>query len=481
MPYKLPEILEPDGTLELCVKIPNRPEYVRAFLASYSYLTRWVAWERDALNSASIAAGYFLQAYNQTIDLWQNCQGEGDDDVTIVNNYVDVNCGGCSGSAPTTLYCILPDGTPVITPQPPAPTEPTPPPGGEFPLDPEVDTPPEGYETWAEFDAQACLAANVLWYWAVWFVRLVETLGDILAVIATAVTLVTPFLPAGILAAIGGVVLLDILWQLVQILTAEQASDILNEVAEWLEENRQSIVCKIYRARYDYKFAIELSMDAADYIEQSVVMNAEERNAVEQFIAKLFAYTLFGAVILKQTAEKFGLETEFTEIDCSTCGTSTFRLFDDFATDTLEGLGWADVRGSWIDGWATFAPSNIAAAWFGVNNDLWAAYWGLPTPVTGTNVRLRFNWKVIERGLGTVTFLVKAKRASDGAVFTLADLSLYAGSVPIGQIQTFDTIVPIPLALGPSFGSNILEFHSTTTNNLIRIGVDNIIFEGNYS
>lgn len=280
-------------------------------------------------------------------------------DMQIINN-VNVTCGGCDGtSTPTTLYCVLPDGTPVITPQPPAPTEPTVPGGGTLPLDPNTDDPPEGFTDWSEFETYACALANTVWWFAHYMVTSLVSIIDASTVVAVLLTLLIPLLPAGVIAAIGGITLLDIIWQLVQIGALSQAGDIMSEIENWLEDNRTDIICFVYQARYSYSVSqtINLGIWAADYLELSLVLSPEERNIVEKFITNLFNFTVFWGFVADKLSENFGLDTTFPAYDCTNCAADIV-----WTHNTSNGNGTWDITYQSTNGQAVIASGTSPTA-----------------------------------------------------------------------------------------------------------------------
>lgn len=101
-----------------------------------------------------------------------------------VNVNVENNCATIGGSA--TLYCVNEDGDITINPPPGTqypvlPIVPLPP-GMETPPAFEVDEnepPPDGFDTWNEYNEKACLAANVLYDWSLKVLdRLIELVTE---------------------------------------------------------------------------------------------------------------------------------------------------------------------------------------------------------------------------------------------------------------------------------------------------------------
>lgn len=276
------------------------------------------------------------------------------DKMTIIINNTN-NCSSCSGSTGiTNLYCVREDGTVEVTPYTPPPLTPDPPPGTTFPIDVEVDDPPTGYGDWEEYDSQACIAANFMWYFAKFFVNVLETIADWVAAFAALVTLITPLMPAEVLLAIGGVTFLEILHQLVNIVVSEQATDILNEISDWLDLKRDDLVCAIYSHRYDFGQVLpDFLENLTDYVQATVTMDASERNAVENFVTSLFTMTIFYSVI----ADQIDLYKVFTDadpedmVDCSQClapGATSYDYDELFTTGKGRwggGIAWRADNG----------------------------------------------------------------------------------------------------------------------------------------
>jgi hypothetical protein len=249
--------------------------------------------------------------------------------IQVINN-VDCCCQGGSTS-PTTLYCVADDGTVTYTPV--SPQDPTPKPPGDltFPFDPETDTPPFDIENWDAYDTAFCAFSNGIFFAVRAFLQTAETIIDIVAAGAALAVILAPLLPSGVLAAIGGATFLDVVWQLVQIITSEQASNILNEMVDWMNENREDIICAIFSHRYDWgELGVQLSQDAADYVELTLTLSAEERNAVQNVMARLFGWQIAAGAI----AGELGVFGDVGEtVDCATCGQLGFAWTENSASD----------------------------------------------------------------------------------------------------------------------------------------------------
>jgi hypothetical protein len=313
MTYLLPAVIEPPDYIKICVTIPNRQEYIDAFLGSYNYLGRWTAWKQDGTTRARDAARVWLVAIQDTISRWENCE----EDMAIINNYVNVSCGGCGSTGlPTTIVCYLQDGTPVITPQPPV--EPNPPPlvGEEWPMNP-IGPPPEQFEDWTAYDGAACVVANLMWAVARSLIQVLENLGDILATLAALMVTVVALLPASVTAAFGGAALIEILKAYGTILASEQTSNIMLYALEWLDERKQEIICTIYSGRYNLPQAmINVVSDGANYVSANVTMTDIEKSGLYEFFFEVFPTSL----PFKWLSNMADITAVDNPIDCATCG-----------------------------------------------------------------------------------------------------------------------------------------------------------------
>lgn len=331
MTYLLPAIIEPPDYIKICVTIPNRPEYIDAFLGSYNYLGRWTAWKQDGTTRARDAARVWLAAIQDTISRWEACGEE--DMTTIVNNYV--NCG-CGGGIPTTIICYGQDGQPVITPQPPVePTTPNPV-GDEWPVNPEADTVPDGFGDWTEFDVEACAAANGVWQAAYFMVVLAEGAIDLIATILVIAAFVVAELPAIITAVISGSGLLKYAEGLVRILLSEQAADVLIDIREWLENDKDEIICTIFQYRHDIpgmQFRLVRMMHAHIFL--TLTLDLEEETAVTEFGRSIFPLNLLLAYFFEY--QRY-IEANDPVI-CSTCSLESNIQFMNFGGTSFKKNG----------------------------------------------------------------------------------------------------------------------------------------------
>jgi len=233
---------------------------------------------------------------------------------------INVNCNcGCTGGETATIYCYGSDGEPQLTPQLPQEPVPPTPDGYEFPVDPEVDEPPDGSSTWEEYDIGICLAANWMWLTARAILVTAETLADVATTLVALVVVIVPLLPASWVAAASGWTMMEALRMLVRLFASEQATDIINEIVAWLDNEKDEIICTIYSHRYDWRgIPAGLIIAAQNYIELSLTLDEEEQNAVQSLINYLFFWTIFVAVGIEHTVDLTGV-TIPEPYDCELC------------------------------------------------------------------------------------------------------------------------------------------------------------------
>lgn len=91
--YLLPEIINPDDNICVCVPVPNDPGHIRAFLGQIHYLTQWLTWEKETTKSGKLAAARWRDIYECV--------------VAEVEHAMASNCGcGCNDPV---LYRFNPD------------------------------------------------------------------------------------------------------------------------------------------------------------------------------------------------------------------------------------------------------------------------------------------------------------------------------------------------------------------------------------
>lgn len=266
MPYLIPEFAKsPDRVSPpirgFCVFLPDDPDCLADFVGALTFFTKWVAWERDNDKNGRYMASLWLAAFEQTMLNFYTSEGCGDmaePCTVVVNNYV--NCG-CGASSTDTMYCVNDDGTITINP-PAIPDQPVPP---EIPLpddmteppdpfEPGTGEPPAGWGDWGEYDEDACRAANSMVSYAHEFFYqggtfLTEDLFTMAAALVVIVNVLTH--PAGFLVLFDRGLILKIVEIVGRLSIVEPAGEAFLAISEWIEENRQELVCDLYTARGD--------------------------------------------------------------------------------------------------------------------------------------------------------------------------------------------------------------------------------------
>ena len=221
--YLLPEnpIVNEELSCTL-VWYPDRDEYRRALLGSLTYLSTWIAWERDANKNGRIAAQAWKAALDKTLECWQmGCLETLQSDVAAIKNLL-ANMVTCCDQ---------------IT-YGPGPTVPPP----EF--TPGTGDPPTTYgetsiSSWEEWTDHVCYNANV---YVDYLKQQAETFSDAQATASWTIGLIAGGLALLSFTGIG----LPIAFALAStvlftLLTATAGT--FDDVADDIEEARDDIVC----------------------------------------------------------------------------------------------------------------------------------------------------------------------------------------------------------------------------------------------
>lgn len=76
--YLLPSVIDPVGTLCVCVPLPNDPDHIRAFLGQLDALAKWYTWERDEAHTGRLVAEVWrevVKGVREEIDMARGCGG----------------------------------------------------------------------------------------------------------------------------------------------------------------------------------------------------------------------------------------------------------------------------------------------------------------------------------------------------------------------------------------------------------------------
>lgn len=238
---------------------------------------------------------------------------------------VNVTCGDGNN------WIVYPDpgAPPVINPGPLPdvpidPDNPVPPVDGwpDEPLDPDVDNPPFG-DNWDTYDADACAAANAV-VDAVQksaarlqqvFVGDVSTLaGIVLALNAVAV--------GGLALIFSREFIIELarsVWRLYIASSLAEAAGLFGSISEWVNENKQMLVCFLYSHRTGGSDAMNEYIAAAWEFFTGTAMYLSQPTIATAIFRMMFADNTF------QTILAAGLAYSPTDpVDCSLCEQSRF-------------------------------------------------------------------------------------------------------------------------------------------------------------
>jgi len=344
MPYKIPVVAHSHqiGTVPdlrgFCVYLPDDPQFIANFVGAYTFFTKWLAYERDDEKTGKKAADMMWAAYEKTMESFYG-SGCGDEmafdcetmkDCLIevaeafklnvtVNNYV-------SGGGDSTLYCVDDGGNITVNPPPIGnlPVQPTiPPPVDDItPIDdgsqPGEGEPPEGWATWEEYDADACQAANSMveyaYQWAIrssdFLTEDVYTIASILVVIVNILTLGWGVLfERALLLKIAEVVANMQLW-------GQPIGFAFQEVADYIEANRQEMVCELYQARTSASNWSNLLIARLFGASADTFEDISGRSTWQELLGYMFPQNLAANALYRVFTWK-GATTNF--VDCSVC------------------------------------------------------------------------------------------------------------------------------------------------------------------
>lgn len=233
--YRIPVNVQPEDMICLRIFIPNDQIYLEAMSGAFSDMGRWLNWEKDGTNRASLAAAVWKEAIDYTYENgWLNCGdnmdccGEIIERLTNIelslqgleNMNINVNTGcGCG--------CGCGSGSGIPQSQLPQQTE-------GYPLPPT----PSNIAPSTPIDSWKCDAANqVVNDWIALYVNFKASVigGD--ATIAAIISI------AGALAVLTGGLTVGL--TILAGIAGAAAITVLDWVQEWLEEHRPALVCAI--------------------------------------------------------------------------------------------------------------------------------------------------------------------------------------------------------------------------------------------
>lgn len=383
MPYANPLII-PDTNAAtyrgICVLVPDLPEYRAALLGSLAYLEQWTAWERDDEHNALKSASLWRVANATTRLNWElGCEGDEmafdcelmKDCLIEIAKAISVNVtvnNSCGASGSDTFYCVSDDGTTIINPPPigdAPPPPPTLPPGMEpVPIvEPGVGEPPTGWETWGEFDASACNAANAYVDYVIrslrWIASFIES--DLIQ-IATLVVSLFALLGGGLAGLFSRSTLVLMAELIYEILALEWLTDEIDDLAQWVEDNRQELVCSIYRKRGNVDEAVTDFI--ADFYREAagIVSDIEESGGWLSYWYQL-ANLFFGGDLLHYF---MNVESPSNPsfVDCSLCEAPLVQAWEPLLSGGYQGeTVYAETAN--VDGHLAFSATVFKSSQYG--------------------------------------------------------------------------------------------------------------------
>ncbi len=463
----IPATIEDIPTGIKCVKvyIPDGTDvHLYALRGQLSNLAQRWFWDTGGdLATAEAIATKWLEASEAT-DLTIACE----DCASIIEEYenmeINVTCNCCSSGTPSTLVCYDVDGNPTITPQP---IEDDPiPPGGSWPIDTETTDPPGEYETWEEWDAEACAVSNSVYTLLVGLLTTVEGVVDSLTTLAAGIVLFVGLLPAGVAAALGGASVVEVIRALIDLLVVEELGDWALEARDWVQENQEEIVCLIYTNRHNLpgmrnEFANRLVLAVTAVLTLTETEQEQLRNLARRFMPISLLFSWFYEAGARMNAEN--------PIDCSNCG-SSLLFADDFTVDhEIDSSWWIGDRASVLAGAMNFNARDISAASLRQDATQYNNY-GVPNGLY-TDVSMTFKTRVVERNSGTNNFTMTAR---DSLEATPIRFTLDVNAQVVGQWEEQSITFP-ELNVSSLGGGHVLRFAASTNTSRLIVEIDDVV------
>lgn len=304
----------PTGLKCIKVYIPDGTDvHLYSLRGQLSNLGKPWFWDTGGdVDLARVIAGWWIAASEAT-DMTAACE-----ECEDVNVNVNVNCC-CNGSQSTNLVCYDQNGQPIINTGPVTPDDQYPPPTGEdWPMNPGIDAPPPTFDTWNDYDQNACAAANALWSMLVWAFRAFEHVMDLLEDVPQVIIAVAVFFPSALATAIAESAWLAKAaeWLLRLSDYAEDAKEYITAIREFLEENQQELVCRMYTRRHDIPgLKFDLVNRIIAYIETVFTLEAGDLWVIRQFLQEVIPFKVF----MRWFTESGTYVAAIDPIDCSAC------------------------------------------------------------------------------------------------------------------------------------------------------------------
>jgi hypothetical protein len=491
-PEQIP--LKEDATFRgICVYVPNEPEYLRALLGSLAGLGSWVVWERDNQQSAAKSAELWRLANDKTLETWANdCSGgcmsfdcESMKDCLIeiaeaisVNVNVTVN-NSCEGAGSgVTLYCVNEDGDitvnpPPVTDNPIMPVLPLPPDMSEPPvIDLDDPNPPDGFDTWEDYNLAACQAANALYDWAEKVLdTLIELLTERIYQITAVVVVIANLFIGGwsVIFSRGLIIKIAELYARLAINTDIFAAALI-VARQNLLENRETYICQLYTNRGNVG-DWENTLVTALFNASSGGM--DDLNDKPLYL-DLLRFALPGFASLGQVYASLTYNGPEDPFDCSACEASDIDITEDFSGMVDLTDRWTVVRVFLSGETASLNSTDVhSAQLIMLETDLENKWGGVPGLYE--NVIISFRWRATQVDDPTATFRLSGQQ-SPGTTSTLWQ-SVFGSPSDWRTV----TLEPQTLNFTSASGAFLLEWRISGTSTRQIVEIDDIRITGDSS
>lgn len=258
---------------------------------------------------------------------------------TTVNNTCAPDVNVTCGDGGSFIVYPGPGQPPIINPgplpdTPVNPSDPLPWPTDwpSTPLDPEVDAPPFDYTDWGSYDVAACEAANGVVELAYQMIRAIKDFfQEDLILLAWLIVAINAVISSGIALLFSTafvIKLAEIAYKLAANLEVEVTIQFLQDIEDWISENRQDLVCDLYEARAGGNSGVNTMLARVLDFAAGLEYAQAEFSTIQELITMIFPPGLFFAALAG------GADFENTNaVPCDNCG-------EEF---TPPGVGYAFV------------------------------------------------------------------------------------------------------------------------------------------
>ena len=234
---------------------------------------------------------------------------------------VTVNCGSDSN------FIVYPDPTspPIINPGPlpDAPIDPDnpipyPPDFPTDPLDPEGE-PPAGWETWENYDADACAAANAIVEYAYQYARQnKDFFGQDVYTLAAIIVVVVNILTVGFAVLFSRTLIIkigEVIWKMANWLPLEAVEQFFEEMENYIQANRQDLVCTLYESRLSGSDGMNNFLSSIFGFASGTAAYIADASLVTELLGYIFPPSLFAGSIVGGIAY-----SGENSLSCEDCG-----------------------------------------------------------------------------------------------------------------------------------------------------------------